>query len=77
MGVDGIRIDPDKIQAIVEWATPMHLKQVQAFLGFINFYRRFIRGFSKLAKPLVKLTRKGAPFEWTKACQSAFEMFCR
>lgn len=57
VGVNGIRMDPEKIQAIVEWATPMHLKQVQAFLGFINFYRRFIRGFSKLAKPLVKLTK--------------------
>ena len=58
VGRNGIKMDPTKIEAVVEWAIPRHLKQVQAFLGFINFYRRFIKDFSKIAKPLVHLTRK-------------------
>ena len=65
-------MDPTKIEAVVEWAIPRHLKQVQAFLGFINFYRRFIKDFSKIAKPLVHLTRIDEPFNWTPACQAAF-----
>jgi transposase InsO family protein len=72
VGRDGVRMDPAKIQAIVEWATPRHLKEVQAFLGFINFYRRFIEGFSKLAKPLVNLTKKEQIFDWSPACEKAF-----
>lgn len=73
VGRDGIRMDPVKIAAIVAWETPTNLQQVQSFLGFVNFYRRFIRGFSKVAKVLTKLTRKDAPFEWTPKCQEAFE----
>lgn len=73
VGKDGIRMDPAKVKIIHEWMTPQHLKQVQAFLGFVNFYRRFIRGFSKVAKPLIKLTRKNTPFEWSETCQSAFD----
>ena len=72
VGRNGIKMDPTKIEAVVEWAIPRHLKQVQAFLGFINFYRRFIKDFSKIAKPLVHLTRKDEPFNWTPACQAAF-----
>jgi transposase InsO family protein len=73
IGRDGIRMDPAKIKAIVEWTNPRHLKEVQAFLGFINFYRRFIEGFSKLAKPLVNLTRKEQIFDWSPACEEAFQ----
>lgn len=73
VGRNGIRMDPEKIAAIVEWATPTHLKQVQAFLGFINFYRRFIKNFSRVARPLAQLTKKDKSFEWTPACQRAFD----
>jgi len=48
------------------------VKQTQAFLGFCNFYRRFIKNFSKIAKPLTALTQKGLKFKWTEACQQAF-----
>ena len=75
VGVDGIKMDPTKIEAIVQWATPRNLKEVQSFLGFCNFYRRFIQGFAKLADPLTKLTRKGVPFHWSEACQASFELF--
>lgn len=62
IGANGIRIDPKKIEAIVQWATPTNLKEVQSFLGFCNFYRRFIREFAKLTDPLTKLTKKEQPF---------------
>ena len=62
-----------KIQAIIEWRTPTCLKDTQAFIGFCNFYRRFIKNFSRILAPLVKLTRKEEPFLWTTSCQSAFE----
>lgn len=70
---DGIRMDPEKIKTITEWKTPSCLTDIQAFIGFANFYRRFIRDFSKIIGPMVKLTKKGAPFTWTKSCQSAFD----
>ena len=51
-------MDPKKVQAIVDWEYPNNVKDVRAFLGFANFYRRFIDGFSYLAAPLVALTKK-------------------
>ena len=56
----GIRMDPAKIKAILEWAEPTSVKAVQSFLGFANFYRRFIKDFSKVAAPLVSLTTREA-----------------
>lgn len=57
VGKDGIRMDPEKVSSIVEWEAPKNVKDVQTFLGFANFYRRFIRSFSNLTRPLVALTR--------------------
>lgn len=57
---------------IIDWATPKNVTDVQAFLGFANFYRRFIKAFSTLASLLTALTKKGTPFSWTSACQDAF-----
>ena len=62
----GIRVDPDKIAAVIAWQVPQNLKQLQAFLGFCNFYRRFIRNYSRIAKPLTDLTRKEIPFDMHK-----------
>lgn len=73
VGVDGVRMDPEKIKTIVDWKTPQNLKHVQAFIGFCNFYRRFIRGFSAIAKPLNKLAKKEVKFKWSKECQKAFD----
>lgn len=72
VGRNGIRMDPEKIKAIVEWETPTHLKEVQAFLGFVNFYRRFVKKFSRVARPLTRLTKKDEAFEWTDNCEKAF-----
>jgi hypothetical protein len=73
VGRDGIRMDPKKIEAIQKWETPSCLTDVQAFIGFANFYRRFIRGFSKIIAPMVALTRKGIKFYWNNNCQNAFD----
>jgi hypothetical protein len=73
IGVDGIRVDPGKIRVIQEWEPPDTVRGIQSFLGFYNFYRRFIEEYSKIAKPLFALIKKGVPWSWTEKCQGAFE----
>ena len=58
VGIDGIEMDPAKVQTILEWQRPRHLKELQAFIGFCNFYRRFIKGYSNILRPLTALTKK-------------------
>jgi len=70
----GVRMDPDKVDCLVNWEAPVNVKDVQAFLGFSNFYRRFIKGFSRIVRPLVALTRKLVKWNWTRSCQEAFDM---
>ena len=69
----GIHMDPAKVAAVLEWEVPKSVKDIQSFLGFANFYRRFIRAFSKIVSPLTKLTRKNVKFLWDKIAQDAFE----
>jgi hypothetical protein len=69
----GIQIDLEKVRAVVEWREPTNVKGVQSFLGFANFYRRFIRDFSEITVPLTRLTHKDTPWGWDDAAQSAFE----
>jgi nicotinic acid phosphoribosyltransferase len=59
---DEIKINLEKIKAIVEWDTSNHFKEIQTFLKFVNFYKRFIKNFSKIVKSLIKLTRKNQSF---------------
>ena len=68
-----ISMDPVKLKAIHEWPAPTTVKQTQSFLGFGNFYRRFIRDYSTIVRPLTELTKKDKPWEWTTACQHAFD----
>jgi RNase H-like domain found in reverse transcriptase/Reverse transcriptase (RNA-dependent DNA polymerase) len=68
-----VHMDPAKVTAITEWPTPKTVKDVQSFLGFGNFYRRFILDFTKLSKPLTELTQKDTPFTWTPERQTAFD----
>ncbi len=67
-----IRMDPVKIAGIAAWPVPLKKVQLQSFLGFTNFYRRFIRGYSKVVKPMTQLTGND-PWTWGKAQQNAFE----
>jgi hypothetical protein len=72
ISTDGVRMDPKKIEAIVNWQEPKNVKDVRAFIGFANFYRRFIDNFSALVSPLVALTRKDKAFTFDKECKKAF-----
>ncbi|XP_044723724.1 reverse transcriptase (RNA-dependent DNA polymerase) domain-containing protein [Hirsutella rhossiliensis] len=69
----GIRVDPEKVQAIQQWQRPRSVKGVRSFLGFANYYRQFIPRFSNIAAPLTALTKKDAVFAWSKECDKAFE----
>ena len=69
----GISVDPGKVSAVREWGQPTTPTDIRSFLGLAGYYRRFIRGFSKIAGPLTHLTRKGVPFIWSDACQLAFD----
>ena len=68
-----ILMDPVKLGGIRDWPTPMTVKQVPSFLGFGNFYRKFISHYSDLARSLNDLTKKDKKFEWTTECQEAFD----
>ncbi|KAL0189919.1 hypothetical protein M9458_017018, partial [Cirrhinus mrigala] len=69
---EGMRMDPEKVKAVVDWPSPDSRKALQRFLGFANFYRRFIRNFSQLASPLTALTSPRTTFRWSDAAEAAF-----
>ena len=69
----GIEVDKAKIELISKLPSPTNVKTVRQFLGHAGFYRRFIKDFSKIAKPLYKLLEKDAKFVWEKECQESFE----
>ena len=73
VSVEGIRVDPVKIKAIMNWKPPRSVTEVRSFLGLAGYYRRFIQGFSVIASLLTRLLRKGVKFEWDDKCQSSFE----
>lgn len=73
IGTDGISADPEKVAAVRNWRPPGTVKGVQSFLGFCNFYRRFVPEYSRVVKPLSVLTKKGDGFNWTIECDLAFE----
>ena len=68
-----ITMDSIKLDGIAAWPTPTKLKEVCFFLGFANYYRRFIPEYSSVAHPLIDLTKKNHPWEWTLTCQKAFD----
>ena len=75
VSASGISMDTSKIQTILDWQTPTSIRDIQVFLGFAQFYRRFIRNFAQIAKPISDLTRTslGTPFRWTPAAAAAFD----
>jgi len=70
---DGLLMDKTKVQTIVNWPEPRKVKDVQSFLGFANFYCRFIHGYSDIVIPLTCLTRKNSPWKFDSKCHAAFE----
>ncbi|KAG0160400.1 hypothetical protein PDIDSM_7929 [Penicillium digitatum] len=73
VSTDGIAVDPEKIRVVQSWTIPTTVKGIQSFLGFCNFYRRFIQGYSAISKPLHRLSRQDIPFEWSENCERAFQ----
>ena len=73
ISTDGIEVDPDKISVVRNWKPPTTVKGIQSFLGFCNFYRRFIRDYGIIARPLVNLTKTGVRLVWAQACQDSFQ----
>ena len=73
VSAEGKRVDPAKIEAVMNWKSPQNVTEVKSFLGLAGYYRRFVRGFSVIASPFTKLLRKGIKFEWTDKCQNSFE----
>ncbi|TYK07886.1 ty3-gypsy retrotransposon protein [Cucumis melo var. makuwa] len=69
----GVSVDPVKIEAVTSWPRPSTVSEVRSFLGLAGYYRRFVENFSRIASPLTQLTRKGAPFVWSKACEDSFQ----
>lgn len=70
---DGIRPDPDKTAAVVNFPRPLTQKDLRSFLGLASYFRRFIRNFATIASPLHQLLRTNVPFSWTADCQQAFD----
>ncbi|GJR97438.1 putative reverse transcriptase domain-containing protein [Tanacetum coccineum] len=70
----GIHVDPAKIESIKDWASPKSPTEIHQFLGLARYYRRFIEGFSKIAKPMTKLTQKKVKFEWGDKQEIAFQL---
>ncbi|GJW49538.1 putative reverse transcriptase domain-containing protein [Tanacetum coccineum] len=70
----GIHVDPAKIESIKDWESPKTPTEIRQFLGLAGYYRRFIKGFSKIAKSMTKLTQKGVKFDWGDKQEAAFQL---
>ena len=68
MSAEGISVDPQKIEAVVNWKPPTNVIEVRSFSGLAGYYRKFVEGFSKIATPLTRLNRKEEKFVWSEAC---------
>ncbi len=72
MSIERLKMNSRKVQAVVDWSTLNNLTQMQFFIDFCNFYRRFIKNFSKIVRSMIQLTQKKIIFEWNEVCQTAF-----
>ena len=73
VSAEGVSVIPDKVQAILDWEAPKSVKDVRSFLGMAGYYRRFIENFSKIAKPMTELLKKGKKFEWSEKAEESFQ----
>ena len=72
VGKNGIECDPEKIAKVSNWPVPQSVDDIRSFLGLANYYKRFIKNFSTIAKPLTALTGKGKQFQWDDSCSASF-----
>ena len=73
IGEDRVGMEKEKVQGVIEWLVPKSVKDVQKFLGLANYYRRFVKDFAKIAKPLHEMTRKENKWSWEERQQRAFK----
>ena len=72
VSAEGVSVDPQKVEAILNWKPPTSVTEIRSFLGLAGYYRKFVEGFSKIGIPLTRLIRKEEPFLWSEACQQIF-----
>jgi hypothetical protein len=72
VSIEGVKMNPKKISAVQEWPIPETVKDVQSFLGFANYYWKFIKDYSKITVPLLEITKKKVGFNWNEEHQEAF-----
>jgi hypothetical protein len=72
ISVEGITVDPSKVQEVLDWKSPRLVTQIRSFLRLARYYRRFSPNFSKITKPMTKLLEKEAKFKWSPQCEDAF-----
>ncbi|CAI7741297.1 unnamed protein product [Closterium sp. NIES-54] len=73
VSAQGVHVDPKKIEAVRTWKTPENVKELQQFLGFANYYNRFVPQYAKIATPLTNLLKKNTPFKWEDVHKQAME----
>jgi hypothetical protein len=69
---DGVSVDHEKVQEVMDWKPPTTVRQIQSFLGLAGYYRRFFPDFSRIAKTMAQLLKKGVKYEWSQKCEDAF-----
>ena len=77
VGGGQIRMDGSNVRAIDEWELPTKVTELRSFLGLVNYYRRFIKGYSNITSPLTDMLKKGRVWEWNARCQQAFDRLKR
>jgi hypothetical protein len=73
LSAGGISVDPKKIKSIMDWETPTTQTEVRGFLELAGYYRKFVEGFSSIARPMTQLLKKDKKFEWTPKCEESFQ----
>ena len=73
VSAERIKVDPAKIETIVNWKPPRNVTEVRIFMGLAGYYRKFVIGFSVISSPLTKLLKKDVKFEWNDKFQASFE----
>ena len=72
ISAEGISVDPQEIEAIVNWKPPTNVSEVRSFLGLAGYYKKFVERFSKIETPLTNLLKKDQKFKWSDTCQHSF-----
>jgi len=73
ISVSGVATDPKKIQDVQQWPIPTNVKEVRSFLGLAGYYRKFVKNFGVIARPLTDMLKKGTLFQWTSIQETAFQ----